>query len=336
MAIPVFWRPIYLNRFDSVGTIIQRINFSAEIMAISLRAVLDFISLDAAGEVTLNLDSLTVGDTDNPASGDFRWVVSRGTTDTITIYTEEYDGTSWLRSGTEDVVTTDDVEVRFNTQSGGSSSVTISHGYNADAFRWRNAWAFDDTQSAARAPFQSLVANDATPDVDGAVCWKTTNSVATTITAFDHANNIKSLKHLFILLIDDANTTIDFSQAGLEGNNGVSWAANQGDMLLCVRGGGTSPVTSCIVPAQKVVPAIAEVKGGSITVTNVTSTVVTHGMTGTPTSVNIMAKDQAASDWEDVPNTPFISAITSTTFTISWDGNLGVGNRSWYWMAVVN
>ncbi len=84
--------------------------------------------------------------------------------------------------------------------------------------------------------------------------------------------------------------------------------------------------------------AIAEVKGGSVTGTS-TSNVVTHGMAGTPTSVVLTPKNQTASDWEDTGSagvTPFIAAITSTTFTIDWDGSISVSSPEWYWLAVVN
>lgn len=264
------------------------------------------------------------------------------TTTQITIFTEEFDtdGPGWQTSGRQEVITDSQIVINFVEYTGsGSGTVHASHKYDKDVFIWRNAWAFDDTSSSGRAPFQSFTDEDATPDVDGAVCWRTLNTSPTTITRFDHANNDDGLKHLFILLIDDANTTIDFSQSTLEGNQGVSWTAKKGDMLLCVRGGGTSPVTSCIVPAQSVVPAIPEVKGGSVSAGNVTTTVVTHGMAGTPNAVVITPANQAASDWEDgglAGITPFVSAITSTTFTIDWDGTLTAGTNTWYWTAVVN
>ena len=88
---------------------------------------------------------------------------------------------------------------------------------------------------------------------------------------------------------------------------------------------------------QMGVDSISEVKGGSLDIlVNVTTTVVTHGMAAAPTSVMLTPKDQNASNWEDIPHTPFISAIGSTTFTANWDGNLSTGGKSWYWLAVVN
>jgi len=254
----------------------------------------------------------------------------------IVIFTQEFDtaGYGWQTSGRQEIVTQTGITVDFVEYTGsGAGTVTRSHKYDPNAFVWRNAWAFDDASSSARAPFQGFTDGDATPDVEGAVCWKTANTTATTITRFDHSKNADTLKHLFLVLIDDANTTIDFSQAGLEGNNGQSWKGKQGDLLLCVRGGGTSPVTSCTVPSQG--PTIPETATGTFGVANVATKTVTHGMTGTPTYVALSPIDSLAAGWM-ASNGWFISSITSTQFIVDFNGAIPAGsNVDWNWFAVV-
>lgn len=130
-----------------------------------------------------------------------------------------------------------------------------------------------------------------------------------------------------------------------------SYSGNSGDLVFDV---GSSATTywgktsgddsmvgwSAFQLGDDAVVAVTEVKGGSVSVANVSTTVVTHGMTGTPNSVVITPKNQEASDHEDTQTagrTPFVSVIDSTTFTINWDGIVPSGAASdWYWIAVVN
>jgi len=144
---------------------------------------------------------------------------------------------------------------------------------------------------------------------------------------------------------DQINLLPNMSIISTSGGPNSAFSGNSGDLVFDV---GSSATTYWAKEAgddsqtgwaeiQLGVDSIAEVKGGALNdLVNVTSTNVTHGMAGTPTAVVTVAKDQDASDWEDVPHTPFISAIGSTTFTIDWDGNLSTGGKSWYWIAVVN
>lgn len=107
-----------------------------------------------------------------------------------------------------------------------------------------------DVEGTPNAAFASLSDGDATPDISGRAAWQTANTSATTITAFDSSDNDDGLKEVFILLINDDFTTIDFSQSTLQGNGGVPRTFGSGDVLLCVRKGGTGPVTACSVPSS--------------------------------------------------------------------------------------
>jgi hypothetical protein len=70
-------------------------------------------------------------------------------------------------------------------------------------------------------------ANDATPSVAAGTVFRTANTLATTITAFDDATRGKEI----IVFIGDANTTIDFTGTTLKGNGGADWSPSSGDFL---------------------------------------------------------------------------------------------------------
>ena len=70
---------------------------------------------------------------------------------------------------------------------------------------------------------------DATPSVADGSRFYTANTSATTITDFDDGYNGQEI----VVLIDDANTTIDFSGTNLRGNNGVDYTASRYDALRC-------------------------------------------------------------------------------------------------------
>jgi len=73
---------------------------------------------------------------------------------------------------------------------------------------------------------------DATPSVrtnDNNKVYTTANTGATTITDFDDG----FIGQVIQVIIDDANTTIDFTASGLKGNDGFDWSPNSGDSMTC-------------------------------------------------------------------------------------------------------
>lgn len=80
-----------------------------------------------------------------------------------------------------------------------------------------------------KAP-EAFGVNDATPSVyTGSKTYVTANSVATTITAFDDAITDQEI----VVIIGDANTTIDFTGTTLKGNAGADWTPGNGDFMRC-------------------------------------------------------------------------------------------------------
>ena len=77
---------------------------------------------------------------------------------------------------------------------------------------------------------QTFTAQDATPDVSGGTVFKTANTLATTITMFDSGAE----GQIIWVLINDTNTTIDFTGTNLAGNAGVDWSPTTGDTLQAV------------------------------------------------------------------------------------------------------
>lgn len=77
---------------------------------------------------------------------------------------------------------------------------------------------------------ESFASLDATPSVaSGQVAYATANAGATTITDFDDGYEGQT-----ILVVLDANTTVDFSaNANMVGNVGVDFAAAANDAIRC-------------------------------------------------------------------------------------------------------
>ncbi|MFN3075385.1 MAG: hypothetical protein ABT940_00615 [Alphaproteobacteria bacterium] len=71
---------------------------------------------------------------------------------------------------------------------------------------------------------------DATPAVSGGTVFKTANTAPTTITMFDSGVDGQTIW----VLINDANTTIDFTGTNLKGNAGADWSPTTGDTLQAV------------------------------------------------------------------------------------------------------
>jgi hypothetical protein len=70
---------------------------------------------------------------------------------------------------------------------------------------------------------------DATPSIRGFGTLKTANASATTITNLDDGVEGQEV----LVLINDANTTIDFTGTTLKGNAGVDWSPASGDFMRC-------------------------------------------------------------------------------------------------------
>jgi hypothetical protein len=88
----------------------------------------------------------------------------------------------------------------------------------------------------------NFTAFDETPSVSGHYVFKTANAATpTTITNIDGMTAGQS----FIILVGDASTTIDFSQANIVGNAEVSKLMGSGDILYCYSEDGT--VATCVI-----------------------------------------------------------------------------------------
>lgn len=95
---------------------------------------------------------------------------------------------------------------------------------------------------------------DATPSVlttAGNTVFKTANTVATTITDFDDGY----VGQVIHVIINDANTTVDFTSSGLIGNNGADWSPSSGDAMTCFYDGtdwycDVPPQTATTYPSQ--------------------------------------------------------------------------------------
>lgn len=71
---------------------------------------------------------------------------------------------------------------------------------------------------------------DTTPAVSSGTVFKTANTAATVISMFDSGVD----GQIIWVLINDANTTIDFTGTNLKGNAGVDWIPTTGDTLQAV------------------------------------------------------------------------------------------------------
>lgn len=83
---------------------------------------------------------------------------------------------------------------------------------------------------------QSFTDADATPSVVTTAQNKlflTANTGATTITDFDDGR----VGQVIWVVINDANTTIDFTASGLKGNGGANWSPTTGDHMTCIYDG---------------------------------------------------------------------------------------------------
>jgi hypothetical protein len=82
-------------------------------------------------------------------------------------------------------------------------------------------------------------ANAPTPDVGNGYIFKTANLKHTMITGFNHAGSggVNLAGQKIIVLIDDNNTVIDFTETMLKGNGGADWSPSKGDHMECFQEG---------------------------------------------------------------------------------------------------
>lgn len=76
-------------------------------------------------------------------------------------------------------------------------------------------------------------ADDATPSIKDGKVFKTANANPTTITTFEDGQ----IGQVIIVIINDGNTTIDFTGTNLKGNAGVDWSPAQYDHFHCTYDG---------------------------------------------------------------------------------------------------
>ena len=81
-----------------------------------------------------------------------------------------------------------------------------------------------------RHTVSTFVAGDTTPSVAGGTVFKTANVSPTTITMFD--SGVEG--QVIWVLVNDTQTTIDFTGTNLKGNTGADWTPTTGDTLQAV------------------------------------------------------------------------------------------------------
>ena len=81
--------------------------------------------------------------------------------------------------------------------------------------------------------FTNFIANDTSPNVAHGDNHKTANTLATTIVGFDGGYIGQNIK----VIVNDINTTVDFTGTRLKGNGGVDWVPATGDWMECVYDG---------------------------------------------------------------------------------------------------
>lgn len=102
----------------------------------------------------------------------------------------------------------------------GAGSVSLADGAVAEI---HPAWW-------GNAVIQTFTENDLTPSVAQGMYFKTNNTSAKTITMFDDGFTGQVIR----VIINDANTTIDFTGTNLKRNPGSDWLPNSGDHMTCL------------------------------------------------------------------------------------------------------
>jgi hypothetical protein len=75
----------------------------------------------------------------------------------------------------------------------------------------------------------NFASTDTDPSVQNGVLFKTNNGSSTTIDDFDDGATGQVIK----VIINDTNTTIDFTTSGLRGNGGADWSPTTYDWMEC-------------------------------------------------------------------------------------------------------
>jgi parallel beta-helix repeat protein len=114
-----------------------------------------------------------------------------------------------------------------------SNTTDIQLGGTIDALKMEgNRYAtISHTATVTTTAFTS---GDTTPSVAGGHRFQTANATPTNIGALDNGHD----DQIVTILINDANTTIDFTATTLKGNSGVDWTPTTGDHMTCTRIGG--------------------------------------------------------------------------------------------------
>lgn len=161
----------------------------------------------------------------------------------------------------------------FDISSGGSVALS-----NSAANEVQSEWF-------GSATVATLVDGDTTPSVSQGRIFKTANTGSTTITNFDDG----IIGQLIRILVNDANTTFDFSASSLKGNGGSDLLATSGDVIFAIYDGTNwwCSVGSGVIPliggtANQVV--VTDNGDGSITLS-------------TPQNIHTGATPQFASVW---------------------------------------
>jgi len=143
--------------------------------------------------------------------------VTGGITRCARIRTEQLNSSTWTGSP---------IKVFDNRLSGGTTSeVLVQTGTNGDSNFQRVM-----EENVPIKLVHSFGSTDATPSVLGRNIFKTANAGGTTITDFDDGIAGQSI----LVIINDANTTVDFTSSGLKGNGGADWSPTTGDHMTCV------------------------------------------------------------------------------------------------------
>lgn len=98
----------------------------------------------------------------------------------------------------------------------------------------------------------AFTAQDSTPDVSQGTIFTTANASSTTISMFDSAVDGQRIW----VIINDANTTFDFTGTNLVGNNGVDWTPALGDSVQAVF---VNPKWYCRINGSELAGAVAPI-----------------------------------------------------------------------------
>jgi hypothetical protein len=167
----------------------------------------------------------------------------------------------------------------FNAGAYAFANVILTSNYD---YNWDDNWG-TGFGTAFHLGFDARGMAGATPDVINGTLFKTANAVPTTVTALTGG----VMRQEITILVQDDNTTFDFTGTTLKGNSSVDLVARTGDVLRCVYNGTN---WYCDVDAISGFP-----KGAAVGVTQLTSK--TTGVTVNAWSGSVtMVADALADD----------------------------------------